>query len=598
MKGLIQLLTMVSLTLIAYFPAMDAGIILDDELFFLNDPLTSASDGLEKIWLKPLENNKIWSYVPISRSSFWLEKQIWGTDIAVSHLINVLLHLLSAIILWRTLQYCNIRGAWLIGVVFALHPVHVQSVVWIAERRNVLASVFYLTAMWAYLHFDKKKQGLWYWLALVLFAGALLSKTSTIMMPLVLIFCLLWIHKNLKKIYLFRLLPFFFLSLAAGVIRIWFENTLLGATRLEESLSFGERLSVAAHVPFFYLKKLFIPYPLVFTYPKWQFDPGEIFNFFPLITLTVSSAILLWKYHSWGKPIFIGLCVFVATLFPVLGFFNIAWTQFSYVSDHWVYLPCLPVLVLAVNALLIGRKMVRGLKQSQNQYKFWALGSALLIGLGSLTWNQTLIYKNQKTLNLATIRHNPNSWLAHTVLGEESLKEKNYQQAVEYSNKALQLKHNNIFALINRGLAYFHQGRIELAVRDFDEALQIDPDSVEASFNRGMAYAWSQKYEEAINDYNLVLKMDPRHLQALNNRASLYFQLKFYENAIKDYTAVLKLDPSLAEAYYNRGVVNFFLKRYQQTLIDNEHTLKLNPDHTGALKMKNTLIRFFAKSKN
>ncbi|MBF0289351.1 MAG: tetratricopeptide repeat protein [SAR324 cluster bacterium] len=587
-------LVLVGFTYAAYYPATKAGAILDDEAFYIQDPLIGTTDGLYRIWFHPFDNNGIWSYVPISRTTFWLERQLWGLNLSITHRINVIFHLVSAIILWLALRQFGMRGAWWAAMIFALHPIHVQSVAWIAERRNVVASIFYISCIWSYLYSDHKHSQRWYWIAVGLFLCALLSKTSTIMLPVILIFGRMWLKSPWNRSDLIRLFPFFFLSLLMAAGRIWFESVSLGAQRLPIDLTFLERLLLAGHIPFFYLTKLVYPYPLIFTYPSWDIQITDLSMYFPIISVLVVAGVSIWKYQAWAFPIFIGLGAFLATLFPVLGFFQIAWTQFSFVTDHWVYLPSLPIIVLASQGIL---KMMEqpGTSRIGHQYRQTGVIGILLIGFGVLTWKQTQIYQNQKTLWEATLQHNSNSWVAHTVLGLEYLQEGKYQRALEYSNQALALKSDNIFATISRGRILFHMQQYEKAIEDYNRALQIDPQSTVAHFHRGNAFSENKQYQQAIKDYNQVIKIDPEHLLSYYNRAFLFFSLKQYDDAVRDYTEVLRINPKFVEGYYNRGSVYFYQNQYEKALEDYTKALELNPDYSDAHQARELIYQHIRK---
>ena len=179
----LKFIVLILLTLAVYYPAMDAQFIIDDNKFFVEDPLMTAPDGLIRIWFSPADNNHVWPYLPMTRTTFWIERQFTDFNPQVSHWINIIFHLISAVFLWLVLKQWLKQGAWWIGLLFAVHPVYVQSVAWIAERKNVVAAVFYILCLWSYLQFEKKRLKTWYALALVLFLCALLSKTSVVMLP-------------------------------------------------------------------------------------------------------------------------------------------------------------------------------------------------------------------------------------------------------------------------------------------------------------------------------------------------------------------------------------------------------------------------------
>lgn len=491
-KTSVELLLIIGMTLLVYVPIHEAGFILDDKKFYIDDPLMSAPDGWRRIWLNPSENNKVWPYLPLTRTSFWLERQLFALDLRVTHWLNVAFHLVGTLLFWRTLQYFRFRGAWGIALLFALHPVHVQSVAWIAERKNVVSVIFYVLVFWSYFHFEKKGLWRWYTVALILFAGALLSKTSTIMLPIVLILARVWLQSPWRKMDLIALLPFFGIASMAGIFRVWFELNFFGTSNEIYNLPFSERLLVAAHVPFFYLKKLILPYPLMFHYPKWQFELTTASVYLPVVSLLLAGGFLLYKYRSWGNHMLIGLAMFLATLFPVMGFFKNAFTQYSFVADHWLYLPSIPVLTLMGSALL---KSTEGIKLQNPALTRWLplfLGMSILGGLGTLTWKQVSTYQTYDKFWQTLIDKNPHSWLGH----------------------------------YNLGLSYLINQQPLRSIAHFDQAIQNEPELFQAYESRGNAYTLLKEYERALEDYNQAITIEPQYAQSYANQGVAYFHLQ------------------------------------------------------------------------
>ncbi len=574
-------------TVVAYYPATEAGFIIDDDKFFLTDPLLQDPGGLWKIWSAPSQNNGVWPYIPITRSTFWLEQQWFGQTPQVTHSLNIILHLISALLLWLGLRHFKVRGAWFIGMLFALHPIYVQSVAWIAERKNVVSAIFYFLSFWSFLYFDQKKYWRWYGIALLLFVCALLSKTSTIMLPVLLVFCRLWLGSSWKKADIGLLLPFFLLALGFGYLRIQFEFLFFGAADAQFALSFLERLLVAGHIPFFYLSKLVFPHPLIFTYPKWNIDPTQFTLYLPLFSLLIVAGILFWKYRDgWGKHIFLGLGSFLVALFPVLGFFNNAWTQFSFVADHWVHLPSVSVLILGTQGMLWCCQVIESKGFASPLAVKAVVWSVVFLILGALTWQQTRLYDSHQTLWQGTLEHNPDAWIAHQELGREALEAEKYQQALQFFNTTLTYKKNHIHTYNNRGVTYIHLDQYDQAIEDFTRALQINPEFEEAYHNRGFAFAYLQKYEQAMQDYNNALRYNANYVAAYYNRGNLYGLLKQYKKAIADYDAALQINPNYAQVYQNRGLLHMRSGQQKQACMDWKRACQLGLCHYYHLAQK------------
>ncbi len=578
---------LIILTITIYLPVLDGGYLLDDREFFIDDPLVVSEEGWVKIWLSPQENNGVWPYLPLTRTSFWIERQLWGENFWNTHFVNVLLHLLSAMILWLGLRHLGIRGAWLIGLLFAIHPIYVQSVGWMSQRKNVLAAVFYLLSLWAYLAADtkknlaadsKKKWGMLhggkYALALMAFICAVLSKTSTVMLPVILIFCRLWLRQDWKKADYWALLPFFGIALAVGIFRVQFEYDSFGA--VGEAFDYGglTRLLVASHVPFFYLQKILFPFPLIFVYPKWDILLQQLNFYLPVLSLLGIAGILLWKFQTWGRGIFLGLGAFWVALFPVMGIFNNNWTRFSFVTDHWVHLPSIAILILVVRGgLLLFDRFANRIPLVR--YAALASGSGIVVCLSMLTWQQSQAYQGIETIWKDTIQKNPRSWTGYNRLGAFYFGRGKLELAIHHFTEALRIKPDFVEAYNNRGSAYFRAGKIEEAFNDFNEALHLHEAHLEARLNRGIVYNTIQQYEKAVEDFSHILRLDPNYSQAYAHRSESYLYLKEYELGIHDIEMALQdaRDDALVGHYFNRAFAYIGLKQYEKALDDLNQTI-------------------------
>ncbi len=610
----IPLLFLIVFTLLAYLPAVTATFIIDDEEYFLHDPLIQSPQGLVPIWTEPLNNNHVWPYIPITRTSFWLEYQTFGSNLPITHSINILLHLFNGLLLWGILKYCRFQGAWLTAGLFLLHPMHVQSVAWIAERKNVMAMFFYLLVIVSYLYFEDTKKIKWYIIALVFFVAALLSKGAAVMLPVVIVFCRLWLHHPWKAFDTIRLIPFFLIALANAGITVWFESYAFGAQSSSPEFNFLERILNAAFVCYFYLNKLIWPHPILFIYPQWEINTSQVSSYLPFISCCFLLIISLWKYNNWSKPIFIIFGSFVAAIFPVLGFFDIAWARSSLVSNHWGYFASLSIIILLgqgitkfstllqihFHKILIGvsssqkgysRKLEKDslrseVKKIQRNSEFiylpYVASLGILIILGFLVWNQSSTYQNRETLWQATLKKNPEAWVAHSDLGNLYVSQKKYSKALMHLDKTLNLNPDSFRAYINRGTVFFALHQYEKALEDYTFALRINPENAKAYNNRGNVYKALHQYEKAIKDYTESLKLAP-HPERYQNRAELYLDLHQYAKAISDFTQALKLAPHGVEAYQNRGFAYLQLEQHEAAIADFSKVLLREPHLSEAL---------------
>ena len=278
-------------TLIAYLSAIRGGFIWDDNDYLVDNTLLRSGEGLIQLWI-PGQTRQ---YYPGVFTSFWFEYHLWGLDPLGYHITNVVLHILSALLVWRLFSVLGVRGAWMIGAVFALHPVHAESVAWITERKNVLSGLFYLLSALAYLRFDRqvfenrsgRALGGWVWYAgaLVLFALALLSKTVTCTLPAALILAMLLQRCTIFVARLAPLVPMFALGLLLALQTAYLERVKVGAVGRDFDFSFPDRLLIASQALLFYPTKLLWPWPLMFFYPRWTLDTGSIVAYWPVLVV-------------------------------------------------------------------------------------------------------------------------------------------------------------------------------------------------------------------------------------------------------------------------------------------------------------------------
>ena len=422
-------------TFVAYLPAVRAGYVWDDDWYLSENALLRDAGGLARIWIP----GNTPQYYPAVFTSFWLEWRLFGADPGGYHLVNVALHALGALLVWRLFRALEVPGAWLVGAVFALHPVHVESVAWITERKNVLSGVFYLSAALAYLRFlgsageralPRVSRWRWYAAALLLFAGALLSKTVTCSLPAALILVLLWRRERLHLGRLAPLAPFFALGLALALHTAWLERTHVGAEGPDYAFGFAERAQIAGRALFFYPQKLLFPWPLVFVYPRWELDASDPGAYAPVVLVAAVAVLALAAYVRGTRGPALALAFFAATLFPALGFFNFYPMRYSFVADHFQYLASLGVIALVVGAAA---------RSVSNRALAGAAALAVLSVLAVMTWRQARVYESEETLWRATLRHNPGAWMAHSNLAKVLSERGMNEDALEHLERALAL---------------------------------------------------------------------------------------------------------------------------------------------------------------
>jgi Tfp pilus assembly protein PilF len=513
---------------LAYLPALRGGFIWDDDSWTTGIiGLLRDTAGLRSIWFQP---SALQQYYPLTGTTFWLDYQLWKFWTPPYHMENVLLHAVAALLFWRLLLRLQVRGAWLASALFALHPVMVESVAWITERKNVLSLVLYLGALLAYLRYaqwvtrgvetapDSSRSpwqpSLYYGLALVLFVGALLAKTTSFSLPAAIVLIGWWKRGQIRwRAEVLPTLPFFALALGLCAVTAWLEKNHLGAQGSEFAWTFPQRCLMAGRSFWFYLGKLFWPAELCFVYPRWQPNPGSGWQWLYPVT-ALGTLFALWRARGrLGRGPVTALLFYVGTLFPVLGFMNAYGMRYSFVWDHWVYLSALGIMALVAAVVVRVGETVRA---PAVVYGFAAI---VLPVLAVLTWRQAGIYTDMETLWRTTLARNPDCWMAHNNLGLLFANQGRIEEAMEHYHKAVQINPNFSEAQYNLGVALVAKGRLDEAIVNYRKAIQINPNYSDALNNLGIALTAEGRYDEAIKNFRKAIQINPNFSGVLNNLA-------------------------------------------------------------------------------
>ncbi len=358
---------LVLLTAIVYGPTLANGFVSDDRAYVQENIALRSAKGLFDIWFKL---GTVEQYYPLVHSTFWLEYHLWQLHPAGYHAVNLLLHAGAALLVWRLLVRLEVPGAWFAAAIFTVHPVGVETVAWVAERKNLLSCVFALGSLLAYLHYAPPDlpasasptnvhgatHWQWYCLAFGLYVAALLSKTVTVTLPAVLLVIYRWKRGRLEGRDWLRLAPFFAVGLALSGVAVHMEKTFVGATGEEWDIPLVARCLIAGRALFFYAGKLCWPAPLAYYYPRWDVDPHAWWQYsYPAAAVAVITFLWLARRRLGRGPLAAAL-IFTIVLFPALGFFDVYPFRFSFVADHYQYHASIALIALAAAAsAAIGR---------------------------------------------------------------------------------------------------------------------------------------------------------------------------------------------------------------------------------------------------
>ena len=572
-------LLLAMITLAAYLPALRGGFIWDDDFHLTSNACVVGPQGLKKIWTSSAAR-----ICPLTLSSFWLQHVIWGLHPLPYHLFTLLMHAAGSVVLWRVLLRLKIPGAWLGAALWALHPVQVESVAWITELKNTQSGLFYLlTGLWfvrARLaeQAGETKRARWNdWAALACGALAMASKSSTVILPLVLGLCAWWMERGLRWRTMLRLLPYLVLAAASSALSLWTQG-LEGASGPGWERNWPQRIATAGMVVWFYLGKLVWPQPLAFIYPKWQIHASQATAYLPVVFVLTASVVLWAGRGRWSRGLFMAFGYYLAALLPVLGLVDHYFLRYSFVGDHFQYLASMGPLALAGTALWKALGWGRG---RNNPIRLAAC--ALVLGaLGTLSWQHASAFRNEEALWRDTLSKNPACSMAHNNLGAALGEKGLIDEAVRQFEESIRLEPDNAEAHNSLGIALGKNGQTDEAIRQFEEALRLRPDFADAHDNLGVALAAKGQTDEAIRQYLEALRLKPDNAEAHNNLGAALGKKGQIDEAVRQYQEALHLNPDAAEAHFNLGVALAAEGQSDEAIRQFQEALRLKPDFAEA----------------
>jgi Tfp pilus assembly protein PilF len=543
------------LVLTAYIPALNSSFIWDDDKYVLENYTLRSIDGLKEIWLRPEATPQ---YYPLVHTVFWLEYHLWGLNPLGYHLLNILLHALNATLVFYILKRLSIPGAWLAALIFALHPVHVESVAWVTELKNLLSGAFYLSALMVYLRFDdpqdenKKGRFGFYILSFFLFVGALLSKTVTASLPLAILLLLWWKRPRISPGDFLPLIPMLFVGAGMGLMTAWMEKHHVMAAGDEWSLTLAQRVIIAGKALWFYMGKLIWPKSLTFIYPRWDIQGAGFLQYLYPLSYAVLVIVLYFLKEKTGKGPLVAATFFAVSLFPALGFFNVFPFRYSFVADHFQYLASLGIIAGIVAALASKRRYLLGFLRPAA-----VICVLLLTGtLWALTFRQSGIYRNAETLWRDTVAKNPTCWMAYNNLGHLYLQKNDRDRAEQFFRKAVAIDPGKADQISNMGLVFLYKGMLPDALREFKKAAAISPTDGRISSNLGLTYLQMDSLQEAEREFKKAIALDQGHAYAHCNLGVIYLRRNEQRLAELELTRALSINPGVPQAYYNLALLH------------------------------------------
>jgi tetratricopeptide (TPR) repeat protein len=562
-----------------YSPAIRGTWIWDDAEEVPGNPVLRDPAGLGRIWTAPSGSD----YFPLKTSFQWLEWHLWGDQVAGYHLANVALHALSALLLWRILWRLGLRSAWLAGLLFAVHPLAVESVAWISELKNTLSLPLMLLALDAYIDFDAGRGRMWGFASWAWFTLAMLAKSSVAMFPFVLLLYAWWRRGRIGPRDLGRAAPFLAVSLGLGAVTLWFQANRAVAGQDIGLESLGLRVAGAGRVVAFYLLKCVMPVGLMPVYPRWGIEPQSPVDFLPWLLLAAGAAWMWSRRLGWGRHAILGLGFFAINLVPVLGIAPMAYLRLSWVADHLAYIS------LAGAAGLAAAGFDCWARTPPWRPWAWSAAAVAAAALAGASRVYAGVFQGDEGFWAYAAERNPLAWIAHGNLGLALYQRGDLAEATRQYREALRLKPDFEAAHVNLGNALARGGKSSEAAGEYKQALRARPDDTDALTDLGNLALAAGRFGEAADRYEAVLRLRPADPAALRNCAEAHYRdanalgnAGKVAEAASEYRQALLLWPQFVQARANLGLALSTMGRPADAVTELEEALRQKPDYAEA----------------
>ncbi len=564
---------------VAYAPALSGDFLWDDDLHVTANPAIVGPLGLREIWTTSRAN-----YFPLVLTNFWVQHALWGVHPLGYKIVTLACHAMAALLLWRVLRELRVPGSWLGAALWALHPVQVESVAWICELKNTQSAVFFLAAILSWLRWlgcgrerervdaspPANARSHSYALALGCAVLALLSKPSTVMLPLVLALVTWWLRRRFTVRDLVSLIPFFALSAVVSGWAIWEQKFHSGALGAEWSQTWPERLIIAGRALWFYLGKVLWPGGLTFIYPRWAPDATDFLAYLPIVTAVATLGWLV-RRRAQARPAFLVALYFVAMLFPVLGFFDVYFFRYAFVGDHFQYLASMAPLAALAAALV-----------SLAPRRASLVGGVGCAALVVLTAGRCADFRSNETLWRSTLARNPDSPMAWAQLGAIETARARHAEAIACFQRALQLNPRHPEALNHLGCEYLRVGRVDDAISELEKAIAARSDFAEAQSNLGLALARADRASEALPHLELAQRLRPDAPEPQANYARTLQALGRGAEALEHFAFALRLAPGRAQTHDEYGLALAAAGRADAAEAEYRRAIELQPGLASA----------------
>ena len=565
----------------------------DDSLYITENPeiTTLHGDSIAYTLKHTFSSYVQGNYHPLTMLSFCLEYQKYKLNPKPYHLHNLLLHLLNALLVFYLVWLITKQRwvAFITALLFAIHPMHVESVAWTAERKDVLYSFFYLAALCCYVFYlqKEKKKALFYALTFLLFILAVLSKGMAVSLPIVLLAIDYFLGRKFSLKMIIEKIPFIVLSFIFGYIAMEAQKEMSAMTDIAHYNLF-DQLLFSSYALLTYLWKLVLPIQLscFYNYPAKENGMYPIiFYIAPLLVLTLG--FLISRSQKFGKDVLFGFAFFLITIALVLQIIPVG---AAITADRYSYLPYIGLFFIIARGV---NHLIENPSNKLKVFKVPAFAALVLFGVACcyLSFQRTKVWHDSLSLWNDAIEKCDKAPLAFNCRGGVYYFDKDYDKAMVDFSRAIELKRDYADAYYNRGLVFNNWGKYNEAIKDYTASISTRPQFAPAYYYRGNAYYNLGKFDSAIIDFNQAIALKYSNPNGYYNRGLIFYNQGKHEEAIRDFTSALQLNPAFSIAYSHRGMSNYFLKKYDDAI--NDQTLAIQSDPSFAEAYHNRAGTYF-----
>lgn len=563
-------MAVLAFTALIYFRALHNGFAgLDDDMYILQNPFIRnfSVNGIKAIFTTFYNSN----YHPLTMLAYLAEYTCFGINPMPYHLLNVSLHLINTWLVFQFIRKLSGKkpAALVVSILFAVHPMHVESVAWVSELKDMLYTFFYLLSLLVYLRYIDLGYRVKHFMGAVLFFSAsLLSKSAAVTLPVLLIAIDVYKGRNIGRRLLLEKIPFFLLSLLFGTLAILSQQA--GGALSYVSLHYGlvDNIFIFTYAVAFYIVKSAVPFGLsvMHYYPGTQGGalPWQYYASLPFLAFI---AWLLFRPNSLRKEIAFGVCFFLTTISIMLQIIPVG---IAVTAERYTYMPYIGLFYIAGQWISdIEKKQVKNLVIA-------GLYISIII-FSYHAWKRIGAWQDGETLFADVIKKYPNSHHGYWIRGNVKYRKGDMIGALQDYTKALEYNPRFAAALAARGCVYTILNEYKDALRDLNSAISMDATIAEAYNNRGWAHYELGDKAAAMQDYNKAILLNPAYADAYNNRGWAYYESGDRTSAIQDYTKAILLNPVYAEAYNNRGWAYYESGNVESAMQDFTKSILVNP---------------------